>query len=94
MGEFYRRLQEGAALDVALQQAQNYLRGLSKGEIAVALADLKDAVNELAQAERSDAAANPGPALRHLLPAQAPPPRNSYDSPFYWAPFVLVGAAE
>jgi CHAT domain-containing protein len=79
MSEFYRRLQHGATPAAALQEAQNYLRGLEQTTIQTALAQLQESL------------LRSGPAGARFGASAGPAPERDYSHPYHWAPFVVIG---
>jgi CHAT domain-containing protein len=84
MSAFYHRLRDGPA--VALQAAQNYLRGLSPDAIREELAQLKGRL----EAGGDRALGRHFERPRHARPA-ALPETADYSHASYWAPFIFIG---
>jgi CHAT domain-containing protein/tetratricopeptide (TPR) repeat protein len=86
MGKFYRGLQAGQPAAISLQAAQNYLRSLDRDKQNKELAKMQ---SELDVPSRPDLCAD---VARHLRPVDRAPASVDYGHPYYWAPFILVGA--
>lgn len=82
---FYRRVREGASYAAALRQAQLELRGLSRGEARLIL--VAAVANELLTVHLKGSVA----PVDHLL-VHGPDDERPFADPYYWAPFVLIGA--
>jgi CHAT domain-containing protein len=87
MAHFYRLLRQGVGPPAALQGAQNHLRTLGPEAMAGELARLKEALEETGH----PALANDVGRLRHAVPKATTSREFARESPFYWAPFLLVG---
>lgn len=88
MGQFYRELRRGTAPETALQLAQQYLRRLNRNEIR---AEIDKLHVDLTSAGVERDVINLVVKLRDTRRSGAGA-ADDYSHPFFWAPFILVGA--
>jgi CHAT domain-containing protein len=91
MGAFYRELQQGQPPRAALQLAQHYLRTLRPEDIARERLELAQRLQDAATQQR-DMAPAAELAARNLGAQPTALRATDYQHPYFWAPFMLVGA--
>ncbi len=90
MGEFYRQLSASGSPGQALRGAQRYLASL---DATTAQVELKKMHTSLAQLSTANTMPSEIDLVRHLGSTEGTVPGSSdYRHPYYWAPFILVGA--
>ena len=91
MGEFYRQLSTSGAPSQALGGAQRFLASLDATTRQVELNKMRTSLAQLSTAETMPSEIGLARHLGNIEEAMRS--ESDYRHPYYWAPFILVGAA-